>query len=231
MRIATPVENGLIDALGFTMRARELMVLTLALQIGMLPLMARDFHRITLASPFANLAAVPLTGVIVPLGFITLGSALLFPAVARLLAPPLAWITLALLRLVHWFAHLPRWNYRIPGPHGWLVITFFTFALLLAASLRLTHRSPKTTSGLGFGLLACSFVIAVYPFSSERSAGKLELSVLDVGQGDSLLVVSPRGKTLLVDGGGAFGGFGGHASRGIDPGEEAASPGRTVGDP
>jgi competence protein ComEC len=205
--------------------AWELMVLTLALQIGMLPLMARDFHRITLAAPLVNLAAVPLMGVVVPLGFVTLGSALLFPALARMLAAPLAAITLALLRIVHWFAHLPRWSYRIPGPHLWLVITFFTFALLLAASLRIAHRwQRKTTLGLGTGLLACSLVIAIFPFSPAWSAGKLELSVLDVGQGDSLFVVSPGGKTLLIDGGGAFGGFGGQTSRGIDPGEEAVSP-------
>jgi len=223
--IATRAENAFVGVLGFTLRAWELMVLTLALQIGMLPLMARDFHRITLAAPFVNLAAVPLTGVIVPLGFLTLGSALLFPALARMFATPLAAITLALLRIVHWFAHLPRWSYRIPGPHLWLVIAFFTFALLLAASLRIAHRwQSKTVSGLSGGLLACSLVIASFPFSPAWSAGKLELSVLDVGQGDSLFVVSPGGRTLLIDGGGAFGGFGGQAIRGIDPGEEAVSP-------
>jgi len=48
---------------------------------------------------------------------------------------------------------------------------------------------------------------------------------LDVGQGDSLFVVSPGGKTLLIDGGGAFGGFPGHEEQqGVDPGEEAVSP-------
>jgi Metallo-beta-lactamase superfamily len=46
-----------------------------------------------------------------------------------------------------------------------------------------------------------------------------------VGQGDSLFVVSPMGETLLIDGGGAFGGFPGHEeARGSDPGEEAVSP-------
>ena len=54
LRIAAPLENVLACGIGFTLRAWELMVLTLALQIGMLPLMARDFHRITLAAPFAN---------------------------------------------------------------------------------------------------------------------------------------------------------------------------------
>jgi len=51
------------------------------------------------------------------------------------------------------------------------------------------------------------------------------LTVLDVGQGDALFVVSPHGRTLLIDGGGGFIGFSGDEEHnGIDPGEEAVSP-------
>jgi competence protein ComEC len=225
VRIVVPVENALAGGIGLTLRAWELMVLTLALQIGMLPLMARDFHRITLAGPIVNLAAVPLTGVVVPLGFVTLGSALLLPALGKILAVPLTSITLLLLHIVHWFARLPRWSYRIPGPHLWVVVSFFAFALLLAAILRLAHPwQGKMAWALSAGLAGCSLVIALFPFSPAWSAGKLEVSVLDVGQGDSLFVVFPQGKTLLIDGGGAFGGFAGQSNHGIDPGEEAVSP-------
>jgi len=74
-------------------------------------------------------------------------------------------------------------------------------------------------------LAAAAVVIAAYPFSPRMEGGKLELTVLDVGQGDSLFVVSPAGKTLLIDGGGAFGGIPGHEqAQGSDPGEEAVSP-------
>jgi competence protein ComEC len=184
-----------------------------------------DFHRITLAAPFVNLVAVPLTGVVVPLGFVTLGSAILLPGLAKILAVPLALATSLLLHIVHWFARSPKWSYRIPGPHVWVVITFFAVALLLAAVLRIAQPWRKPiSSGLTADLLACSLLIALFPFCPAWSAGKLEMSVLDVGQGDSLFVVSPYGKTLLIDGGGAFGGFRGQASHGIDPGEEAVSP-------
>ena len=224
MRIAAPAENALAAGIGLTLRAWELMVLTLALQIGMLPLMARDFHRITLAAPVVNLAAVPLTGIVVPLGFLTLGSAVLVPKLASFIAAPLSCITLLLLRIVHWFARLPKWSYRVPGPHLWLVVAFFIFALSLAAIMRMAHPlRRRIASGLSLGLVTCTFLIALFPFSPAWSAGKLELSVLDVGQGDSLFVVSPHGKTMLIDGGGAFGGFEGQNNRGIDPGEEAVS--------
>jgi competence protein ComEC len=74
-------------------------------------------------------------------------------------------------------------------------------------------------------LALSALTIAIFPFVPRWSAGNLELMVLDVGQGDSLLVVSPHGKTILIDGGGAFRGFPGREEHnGIDPGEEAVSP-------
>jgi len=218
----------LIRGIALSFRTWELLVLTIVLQIGMLPLMARDFHRIPLTAPLANLVAVPLTGFVVPFGFLTLGSALLCPAFARVLAAPLSWITVLLLRVVQWFAHFSSGSYRIPGPPLWLFATFFVFAAFLVLAMRLTHHWQRRMSlPLSSGLLACSALIALFPFAPVRSAGKLEVTVLDVGQGDSLFVVSPQGKTLLIDGGGAFGGFSGQElqkGNAIDPGEEAVSP-------
>jgi competence protein ComEC len=225
-RVSVPAENVFIGALALTFRAWALLVLTIALQIGMLPLMARDFHRISLSAPLVNLVAVPLTGVVVPLGFLTLATGLVFPALGRILALPLSWIMLLLLHVVQWFGHLPRWSYRIPGPHLWLMIVFFVFGVLLAVTLGLAQPwQRKARIGLSLGLAVCAALIALFPFAPRWSAGKLELTVLDVGQGDSLFVVSPHGETLLIDGGGAFGGFPGQESHlGIDPGEEAVSP-------
>lgn len=81
--LARAAENTLAGGIALSFRVWELLVLTVVLQIGMLPLMARDFHRITLAAPLVNLLAVPVTSVVVPLGFLTLGSGLLFPALGE----------------------------------------------------------------------------------------------------------------------------------------------------
>jgi competence protein ComEC len=173
-----------------------------------------------------NLAAVPLTGVVVPLGFLTLVAGLILPAAGKLLAAPLGWLTGLLLHVVQWFAHFPRWSYRIPGPPFWLIVLFFAAAILLVAEMRLKQSLRRALFwGLRAAFIACALTIAIYPFGERWTKGRLELTVLDVGQGDSLFVVSPGGKTLLIDAGGAFGGFPGHEEHnGVDPGEEAVSP-------
>ena len=230
MRVPVPLENfsGEMLAVGIaaSLRVCELLVITLALQIGMLPLMARDFHRVTLSAPLVNLAAVPITGMVVPLGFLTLGGGLLLPAVGKLLAAPLAWVTALLLHVVQWFAHFPRWSYRIPGPPVLLVVVFLTAGVFLAMTARSSHSWSRWVSRSAAGVLGLSaLTIAIFPFSPRWSAGRLELTVLDVGQGDALFLVSPHGRTLLIDGGGGFIGFPGHEEHnGIDPGEEAVSP-------
>jgi len=225
-RLSKPTGDVLVGGLSLTFRVWELLVLTMVLQAGMLPLMARDFHRVPLSAPIVNLAAVPLTGVLVPLGFLTLVAGLILPAAGKLLATPLGWLTGLLLHVVQWFAHFPRWSYRIPGPPLWLIVLFFAAAILLVAEVRLKHPLRRALFwGLRVAFIACALTIAIYPFGERWTKGRLELTVLDVGQGDSLFVVSPGGKTLLIDAGGAFGGFPGHEEHnGVDPGEEAVSP-------
>jgi len=225
-RVGSRSGEVIVGGLSLTFRVWELLVLTVALQAGMLPLMARDFHRIPLSAPLVNLAAVPLTGIVVPLGFLTLACGLIFPGGGKLLAAPLSWFTALLLHVVQWSAHFRSWSYRIPGPPMWLIFLFFAATFLLAAEMRLDHpRRRVVVWGSCLAFVASAVTIASYPFGEKWTKGSLELTVLDVGQGDSLFVVSPGGKTLLIDGGGAFGGFPGREEHnGIDPGEEAVSP-------
>lgn len=206
-------------------RLAELFVLTLILQFGMLPLMARDFHRISLLGPIANLFAVPLTGVIVPLGLFSLALAMVFLPVARLLAHPLAWLVLAQGRIVSLIAAIPHGSYRIPGPPGWVTGIFFLAGIVTVMRLRSAEGLPRWEwSGLTAVLILAAGIICTYPFAPAVTAKALEVTVLDVGQGDSILVVSPKGSTLLIDGGGTFLGFRGQEEHlGPDPGEEAVS--------
>ena len=225
-RLGGGAGDALARGIGISLRVWELLVITLALQIGMLPLMAHDFHRVSLSAPLVNLAAVPITGIVVPLGYLTLAGGLILPSLGKLLAVPLSWVTMVLLHVVRWFAESPAWSYRIPGPPAWLVLIFLAAGVILGITARISYSWRGLASRCAAGLLALSaLTIAIFPFAARRAAGKLELTILDVGQGDSLFVVSPHGKTLLIDGGGSFGGFSGHEERnGIDPGEEAVSP-------
>ncbi len=147
-RTAMWTQNTGVTAMRGTFRLVELFALSLVLQFGMLPLMARDFHRITLLGPLANLLAVPLTGLIVPLGFCSLGLALVWPGLGHVVAMPQAWLVNLQGGIVHFFARIPLGSYRIPGPPHWVILLFFVAILALAAGLRFQQARAASCGGL-----------------------------------------------------------------------------------
>ncbi|HSC44385.1 MAG TPA: DNA internalization-related competence protein ComEC/Rec2 [Candidatus Acidoferrum sp.] len=208
------------------LRVAEMLVLTMVLQIGMLPMLARDFHRVSLSGPLANLLAVPLTAVLVPLGFAVLLAGFISLRLGTLLAVPLRWLAACLIHAMAWIAHFPLSNYRIPAPPVWLLVCFFAAAVFLAVALRNSSGRAFWFKRVGLSaVVAAALLIAVYPFAPRVHRGWLELNVLDVGQGDSLFLVSPAGHTLLVDAAGPFTDpYHKSETRGADPGEDAVSP-------
>jgi competence protein ComEC len=221
------------------LRLCQLLLLSLAIQLGMLPLLAQDFHRISISGPISNIPAVLLTGIIVPLGFLCLATSFAWSRGALFMARILGWLTLMLLHSIQWFSRLPQLSYRIPGPPLWLALAFFTsLAFLAAISRRILaqrrgrvarRKLPPPVSWQEWlaaaAVTAGALLIATYPFAPRLAAGKTEVTVLDVGQGDSIFVAFPNGQTMLVDGGGLSGSEWIKGMRSApDVGEEVVSP-------
>ena len=70
-------------------------------------------------------------------------------------------------------------------------------------------RNSRFPVFLPIAALACSAACVFYPRALAYHPGVLEMTAIDVGQGDSLLLISPQGKTLLIDAGGPTGGASG----------------------
>jgi competence protein ComEC len=101
---------------------------------------------------------------------------------------------------------------------------FVALAIILAAAIRLRWKAWQL-GGVVVALLATAAVIATYPFAPRLASQRLEVTVLDVGQGDSIFVSFPHGRIMLVDGGGELGSFrSGGMRSGIDSGEDVVSP-------
>ncbi len=202
----------------------EIIFISAILQLGMLPPLAYYFHRITLAGPLANVPALLLTGLAVPIGFLTLAASLVSQALAAWLAKLLGLILAMLDASVRWFAGWHGASYRIPEPSLALIAIFAAFAIALSAGIRM-RRNPWWPLSAAIALLATAVIIATHPFPPRLAPQRLELTVLDVGQGDSLFLSFPRGRTMLVDAGGELGNFHSDGMRaGIDVGEDVVSP-------
>jgi len=193
----------------------ELLLTSALIQIGLAIPMIVYFHRLSATGLSANAAAVPLLGLVVPIGFVSL----------FLDSQWIAQIAAMLLQLTERIvAFHAKWEpaYRIPDPPVCLEIGFVSLLLLAAIRFPAKVRIAAFT-----GALLTLAVLIAYPFKAIAEPGTLEVTTIDVGQGDSILVAFPNGKLLLMDTGGFPGGSAalgqGRQTR-LDIGEDVVAP-------
>jgi competence protein ComEC len=207
----------------FLLRIVELVVVSCVVELAMTLPMALYFNRITIFALPVNVIILPLLAVLMPAALVTLMALAVWPAAAVIPAMVVALVLHLDVRLVHLFGSLAFGDFRIPAPLLWQSAAF---CALLGAAIVLAHlavymgnRWPRRAVWAAL-LLAAPVAVAPRPVNHPRDA--LLMEAIDVGQGDSLLLITPDGKTLLVDGGG-FGGGPNQAPQDFDIGEEVVS--------
>jgi competence protein ComEC len=189
-------------------------VVSVSVQLVLLPLMIVYFHRISLASLVLNIVVSFLLAALMAVALL----ALLIAQVSAAMAAPL--INLA--EAINWlmvhsvdpFSNFGWATFRLPEYSGSTALVYWLYYLpLLFLVIALSHWRPLALQAQRECKLhryvlpfACAqliwlCVLVLHPFSS-RTDRKLTIDFLDVGQGDSALVTMPDGTTLLVDAGG-----------------------------
>ncbi len=211
-----------------TLRAAELALIGIIAETVMVLPMALYFHRATVFALPANMLSIPLVGVLLPLGLATFLASLLNSWLAALPGAALAfllhWITAAIQHI----GHAQAADLRVPGPtlaHALAAAACFAFCCWAV-------RQSRPWAFAAIIALPLAAAIVLWPSPPAVHPGQFEVTAIDVGQGDSLLVVSPTGGAMLVDAGGPTGAAAnaenaaglGSENSGFDVGEEVVSP-------
>ena len=189
----------------------DALILTLAAQILTIPLVIYHFGRFSLVAPLANLLILPVQPPIMGLG----GAAAITGMVPFLepVARAIAWVPWLLLAytnaVVRWMAGWPFASLEIDrASAGWLILIYASLLLVLWAWSRRREAVGRVWSSLtarrstilvlgGPAIIAILAWLAVLQLPDR----KLHVAFLDVGQGDAILITTPSGQQVLVDGG------------------------------
>jgi competence protein ComEC len=195
--------------------AMDIVAATLAASVAVLPVCAMIFEQF-------SVVGVPVSLLTLPVLPLALGSASLAAVVAlssTTLAAPFAWVAWLFLsfiiRTVEVFSALPWAALDVSARGGWLLAGYYAILCAVPILWLKVHRledgqrlAPKPATGddkpgwLRYALPPL-VLAATLTWAAVLSApdGRLHVLFLDVGQGDCVLVQSPTGRTVLIDGG------------------------------
>ena len=189
----------------------ELAGMSVAAALGAVPLIARSFNRVAFSSILLNFPAIPLVGLIMGVGYTFLPFAVVFPGAAALPASALKMLVVLFSWISHSLDALPFLSIRVPTPPAWVLCGYDLTLGLGLVRPRFRLQRPAVLAAF----LAFSILLVFAPFRPRSP--DLRITMIDVGQGESLLVEFPGRKIMVIDGGGL-------AASPFDVGDRVVSP-------
>lgn len=204
--LTAPLENMTTQAQRVIKMLSEPLLVTAAAQVTTLPLTLYYFGRLSILSLGINLLVIPVQAPLLILGGVGASVGLLIPPLGELILYA-DWLFLTWsVKVVEYFAGI-EWSSREIRLGQGSVIVFFAGLLVVMLyratrprwAMRLLRRENLWASGLA----AAGIVAAVLLFATRQQQpdGKLHVAFLDVGGANGMLIESPKGASILIDGG------------------------------
>lgn len=179
---------------------RKAFALSLSIQLGIGPILIYYFNYLSLVNILVNIIAVPLTFIIIAAGFSGVIIGAIFPILGIYIFSIDYYFIHILSKITKTAVSLPFSGIFVPS------LSFFFYLLYYGIVIIIFFRDKYMgiyTKKRRYGILILlSSVIFIY-FAKYSLNDSISIVFLDVGQGDSSLITTSKGKRILIDGGGS----------------------------
>ncbi|MSP64563.1 MAG: DNA internalization-related competence protein ComEC/Rec2 [Bacteroidetes bacterium] len=199
-RIKLFMENRIPKSLNkrkFTKQLILLFGITLAAQIGTIPITAGYFEKISIISLVANLVVVPLIAFVMTIGLISV----ITSSISFWIGSFFMEVSKYILSFIIYFVDLMN---QVPfGIIQTSTFTFWSFSyyliiILFFLSLNKIQRLRKIFLLL-FGIITLNLWFSNFQLLNKNN--NLRITILDIGQGEAILIQTSENKNILIDAG------------------------------
>ena len=173
---------------------KQMALVSIYANIMIIPIMMYHFNTVSFTFIISNIMASPILGIIVITGFLFIIASITVKPLTMLIAIFIKPILSILIKISQICSKLPFSNILVVTPYMFNVISYYAIILYCIKSKK--NNKCKIIICLLIVLILINFIIYIFP-------QKLRIFFIDVGQGDSTLIITPDKKTVLIDGGGS----------------------------
>lgn len=176
---------------------KQMALVSICANIIIIPIIMNNFNTVSLTFLVSNILASPILAIIVIVGFSIIIISIISHSLSNLLVFWLNPILNLLIKISSFCSKLPFAKILVVTPYIFNIIFYYTIILYLVNYNELKQFiKKKTVILLSIILILSNFIFYILPQD-------LKIYFIDVGQGDSTLIVTPSKKTILIDGGGS----------------------------
>ena len=192
----------------------KILSITFSAQLMIMPITVLNFNTISLMFFISNLLASPLLGIIIVLGFISVFISFILQPISKILFFALN-IVLELLILISKFtSQIPYSLILVKTPNIVFAIIYYILILFLNYIFFIKENPTRRFQRKIIKIITIKnikkvikkvaivlLIILLFTNLIKMINPKLKIYFIDVGQGDSTLIVTPKNKKILIDGG------------------------------
>lgn len=199
-------------------KIKEAIAVSISAQIFILPCTILFFNTVSTTFLFSNLLVGFIIGTVIILGFITIIISIKFIYIGKYLALVLNILLEILIKISEFFSSIPFSKIIVTTPSINSIFIYYVCVIFInyiyfiknkeekrytQKKLLIFIQNIKTRLLRRKTLISIFIILIIFNIIYGLIPKDLKIHFIDVGQGDSCLVITPQNKSILIDGGGS----------------------------